>query len=179
MNVHLTSGIVAFICWSAFSTWYYVSFIKDFGTTEPVVTNVISAPLPEPVEEPADTLSEASPVEFAPVNINESFLFAKNSTVLLKPGQMTVFIESVQRDIKDREVSVTIVGHTCDLGGEAYNQTLGLQRARFFENLIKELVPPENISVKSMGETDPMVTNDSEENRKQNRRVNLLITTEL
>ncbi|MGK7296557.1 MAG: OmpA family protein, partial [Candidatus Wenzhouxiangella sp. M2_3B_020] len=69
---------------------------------------------------------------------------------------------------------VSVVGHTCDIGPEAYNQRLSNRRA---ESVKRELVAlgvdPNAIVTDGRGESDPLVPNTSEENRELNRRVDV------
>lgn len=44
MNVNLSLGILSFILWSTFSTWYYVNFIKEFPEDESMVNRPIETP---------------------------------------------------------------------------------------------------------------------------------------
>ncbi|MEQ8691405.1 MAG: Ig-like domain-containing protein, partial [Pseudomonadales bacterium] len=69
---------------------------------------------------------------------------------------------------------VSVVGHTCDLGPESYNQSLSARRAEAVKReLVKLGVDPEAIVTDGRGEADPRVPNISEENRKLNRRVDV------
>ena len=74
---------------------------------------------------------------------------------------------------------VSIEGHTCDIGGDAYNIKLSTERATsVYKYLIeKERIAKDRLSVMGYGESRPIMQNDSEENRAQNRRVEIIITT--
>ena len=72
---------------------------------------------------------------------------------------------------------ITIAGHTCDIGSDKYNLKLSKERAEavmnYFinnENLLKD-----NLSPVGYGKEKPIVSNDSEENRAKNRRVEIII----
>lgn len=65
-----------------------------------------------------------------------------------------------------------ISGHTDDKGSESFNQTLSEKRANAVKNYLVSLgANPLNIAAIGYGETQPIVPNDSEENRAKNRRV--------
>ncbi|MDR0873115.1 MAG: OmpA family protein, partial [Prevotellaceae bacterium] len=67
-------------------------------------------------------------------------------------------------------------GHTCDLGREEFNLNLGQMRAEVVrEYLITKGFMGDNLIATSKGESTPIVVNDSEANRKINRRVVFLI----
>ena len=69
---------------------------------------------------------------------------------------------------------VQIVGHTDDIGTDAYNKRLGQRRAlAVCEALIRLGVSPNILEPVSKGESAPLVPNDTEFNRSLNRRVEL------
>lgn len=69
---------------------------------------------------------------------------------------------------------VSVVGHTCDLGPESYNEGLSNRRAEAVKRELVALgVDPEAIVTDGRGEAEPRVPNTSEENRRLNRRVDV------
>ena len=71
---------------------------------------------------------------------------------------------------------ITITGHTCDIGTKDSNYRLGLARAQSLANEFKEMgVLESQLDVRSKGELEPLYPNDSEQNRKRNRRVEIII----
>ena len=69
---------------------------------------------------------------------------------------------------------VSVVGHTCDLGTERYNEQLSDRRAEAVKRELVSLgVDADAIVTDGRGELDPFVPNISEANRKLNRRVEL------
>ncbi len=75
--------------------------------------------------------------------------------------------------------TLNVVGHTCDIGTEEYNQGLSERRARsVVEYLRSQGVDDADINWEGRGELDPRYPNDSEENRSRNRRVELSFVTE-
>ena len=69
---------------------------------------------------------------------------------------------------------VQIVGHTDDVGTDAYNKRLGQRRAlAVCEALIRLGVSPNILEPVSKGEKAPFVPNDTDFNRSLNRRVEL------
>jgi outer membrane protein OmpA-like peptidoglycan-associated protein len=73
-------------------------------------------------------------------------------------------------------MTVQIVGYTCDLGPESYNQKLSERRAKAVRDfLVNEVgVDSNRINVSGAGESRPAYPNDSEANRKKNRRVEFI-----
>lgn len=70
--------------------------------------------------------------------------------------------------------NLLLEGHTDDVGDDNSNMKLSEERANAVANyLIKKGVASERIDVKYYGETKPVASNETEEGRKQNRRVEM------
>ncbi len=71
---------------------------------------------------------------------------------------------------------VEIQGHTDDEGADDYNLNLSQARAKAVaDRLIKKKVRKGQLTYKGYGETVPIATNDTEEGRAKNRRVQFVI----
>ena len=190
MNPHLLLGTLSFLAWSAFSTWYYVTHIKDFERRPDFVEGA-EVPYeggleeePEVAENSAidnnipekEQISEEVELEtLPPIQIAKRLQFHKNSIRLISPQELDHFVDSVQPILTTRDLEIEIVGHTCDLGTEKHNQQLGLRRAQFIAEKLATQVADEIVD--SQGELDPLVPNISEKNRIKNRRVTIKITS--
>ncbi len=76
----------------------------------------------------------------------------------------------------DQQVAITIEGHTDDVGGDAFNLSLGEARARSVRNyLVKQGVKPARISLISYGKERPVVDGHDDYARAQNRRGELVL----
>jgi outer membrane protein OmpA-like peptidoglycan-associated protein/mRNA-degrading endonuclease HigB of HigAB toxin-antitoxin module len=86
-------------------------------------------------------------------------------------------LNRIAKLLKERqEIVVEISGHTDNIGSPAYNNNLSLQRAKTVaEYLISQGISPERIRVKGYGEKYPVESNDTEEGRQKNRRVEFKI----
>jgi len=74
---------------------------------------------------------------------------------------------------------VEISGHTDNVGTNEYNLDLSLRRAEsVVEYLINRGIPQENLVSKGYGEEYPITSNETEEDRQYNRRVEMKIVTE-
>ncbi len=72
-------------------------------------------------------------------------------------------------------VHVVIEGHSDSQGTEDYNQRLSLRRAESVKDyLVKLGVAADRLTVRGKGESQPVASNDTEEGRAENRRVELL-----
>lgn len=70
------------------------------------------------------------------------------------------------------DIKINCIGHTCDRGTDDANMKVGLQRAEAAKDyLVKNGIASDRISTESKGSREPMVPNNSEENRRLNRRV--------
>lgn len=75
------------------------------------------------------------------------------------------------------ETDIEIQGHTDSRGSEAYNQNLSIQRAGAVSNYLSQKgISSLRLTVRGFGENTPRYDNSSAEGRRQNRRVEFLIT---
>lgn len=75
-------------------------------------------------------------------------------------------------------MTIEISGHTDNVGGEADNLVLSENRAKAVLNyLTSKGIAAERIKSKGYGKTKPVSTNDTDEGRQLNRRVDFTITT--
>jgi outer membrane protein OmpA-like peptidoglycan-associated protein len=73
-------------------------------------------------------------------------------------------------------MKVTLAGHTCSIGSEAYNQKLSERRAQSVYNyLVAKGIAAERLTVFGYGEMRPAFSNDTEDGRSKNRRVEVII----
>ena len=74
------------------------------------------------------------------------------------------------------DVKIRLEGHTDDVGEEAYNQKLSEDRAGAVKNyLVKQGIDGKRIRTVGFGETKPLILEQTEEARSQNRRVEFYI----
>lgn len=77
---------------------------------------------------------------------------------------------------KSPNLKIEIGGHTDSDGSDSYNLTLSGDRAKAVrEYIVAQGVSASQISSKGYGETKPVATNDTEEGKQQNRRVEFSI----
>lgn len=74
------------------------------------------------------------------------------------------------------EMRIRIIGHTDNVGSDKFNQSLSEQRANSVRSeLIRRGINPDRIEAEGKGKTEPVATNDTEEGRALNRRVEFVI----
>lgn len=75
------------------------------------------------------------------------------------------------------DTNIEIQGHTDNSGSDGHNMKLSKRRASSVANSLRNSgVAGNRISIKGYGENSPNYTNDTEDGRTQNRRVEFLIT---
>jgi len=109
----------------------------------------------------------AKPLVFDSLTLNfvfDSAELAANADEALAPA--LIFIG------KYPDARFEIIGHTDAYGTEAYNRALSLRRARALQQRLVELgVSSARLDVSGQGESNPLVTNETEDGRARNRRV--------
>lgn len=86
-----------------------------------------------------------------------------------------VFEQVMERLNEDPELRIEIVGHTDDVGPTRFNQRLSELRAQAIFDILEELgADPDRMTSLGKGEGEPLVPNDTEENRAENRRVEIV-----
>ncbi|NUM53162.1 MAG: OmpA family protein [Candidatus Hydrogenedentes bacterium] len=122
------------------------------------------ADLPAPIPPKKQVLVTSKPV-FGHV------LFDLNKAALGSAGKAVV--DELIAALKEfPDVRVVVEGHACDLGTTAFNLQLGTRRAEVVVRyMVEHGVDRARISAKSLGDTEPAVPNDTEADRKLNRRV--------
>lgn len=76
--------------------------------------------------------------------------------------------------IANRNIKITLAGHTDDLGGREYNLALGQKRAEAVKRTLAILgVPEKQMEAISFGEEKPAALGEDEASRAKNRRVEI------
>lgn len=109
------------------------------------------------------------------VTFDSGLLFDFDSAALRNNAEenLAEFAESMQ-DFED--TSILIVGHTDSQGDEDYNQNLSERRSTSAADyLIQRGINDSRIMTTGKGESEPVASNETEEGRQQNRRVEVAI----
>ena len=109
------------------------------------------------------------------VTFESGLLFPFNSTDLNPAGRTN--LQNLANSLRSYpETEVLIVGHTDDVGSDAYNQTLSLGRADAAANVLASYgVPRDRIQTAGRGESEPIAANSDPNGQAQNRRVEVAI----
>lgn len=102
--------------------------------------------------------------------------FPYNSTEKIEDPAVDEYLEKLSNRIIESGERISLMGHTDAKGTNESNQVLGMNRAKaIYSILIEKGVSTEQIDVNSMGERQPVASNESEKGKKENRRVELKI----
>lgn len=127
-------------------------------------------PPPPPPEAPSVPVERTIVIRFDQVR----FGFG---TSTVEPHFQAALDKAADELLAEPGTRVVVEGHTDDVGDEAYNNELGLRRAEAVRDyLVARGVAAERLSVRSFGKSRPVASNDTEEGRALNRRVELHIT---
>ncbi|GGP06375.1 membrane protein [Cloacibacterium rupense] len=75
------------------------------------------------------------------------------------------------------DTNINVYGHTDSKGADAYNLTLSEKRANsVIDYMVSKGVARTRLNAMGMGESDPIASNDTDEGRAKNRRVEFAIT---
>lgn len=109
------------------------------------------------------------------VTFASGILFPFNSTEILPAGRAN--LQELANSLQKYATSdVLIVGHTDSVGTETYNMDLSQRRADAASSYLRSLgVSSARIRTSGRGETEPVQSNDTEEGRQRNRRVEVAI----
>lgn len=109
------------------------------------------------------------------LTIDSDILFAFDSSTI-REGAKPTLARIIRVLANNPDKTITVTGHTCDIGSEAYNQGLSERRANAVKQyMVTSGISASRIETAGMGETHPLVPNNSEEARMLNRRVELVI----
>jgi outer membrane protein OmpA-like peptidoglycan-associated protein len=109
------------------------------------------------------------------IELPSEVLFEHDSDVLLAAAAPS--LDAAAARILAREgARASVLGHTDDTGEDAYNLDLSRRRAAAVaRHLTEKGVPKERITIEGHGESRPAADNATEEGRRRNRRVEILI----
>lgn len=103
-------------------------------------------------------------------------LFFDSNQATLKPRSRTELDRLVEFLRQDPSLRVEVAGHTDNVGTPAANLSLSQRRAQaVLSYLSAHGVPASRLRAHGYGETKPLLANDSEVHRAQNRRIELRI----
>lgn len=95
----------------------------------------------------------------------------------LVPSTLATLDKTIAGLKKNAKAKVEIEGHTSSEGGEEYNQKLSEDRANSVRDyMIRKGISKDRVTAVGYGYSRPKASNDTEEGRKQNRRIEVRVT---
>ena len=130
-------------------------------------TKIPESNLPKP---PTELIS---PLPLVASNEEYTVYFEQSDFQLM--AESKTLLQSIGQTLKQQpEKILYIEGHTDNVGNQALNQALSEYRAKAVSTFLFNLgIKDEQLILIGYGGTRPQVANDTEENRKKNRRVSL------
>ena len=108
------------------------------------------------------------------MNLGSDYLKFEFDKAELRPEDRELLSRIAGILLTSQDYTVSVNGHTDDVGTEEYNQKLSERRAEAVRDyLVKAGLPPAILSVTGHGKTRPLVPGTSEQARAKNRRVEL------
>jgi OOP family OmpA-OmpF porin len=132
-----------------------------------------AAPPPPPAPAPPPPMAPAPPADECGRIVLRGVNFAFDRAEI--DSASAVVLDVAADTLKScPNVAVRVEGHTDSIGTDAYNQGLSERRANTVRNyLIDRGVPASRLTAVGFGESQPIASNDTDEGRALNRRVEL------
>ncbi len=97
----------------------------------------------------------------------------------LVPSSLKTLDAAIAGLKRNPKAKVEVQGHTSSEGGEEYNQQLSEDRANAVRDyMIRKGIDAGRLTARGYGYSVPKADNDTEAGRKQNRRIELVVTSE-
>jgi len=144
-------------------SYYYIDDVSLVETTSP-----------EPHDKSEPKVFETSPPDS--LLVCKNVLFQTNETVLLSSSffELDVIAEHLK---KNPQTQIEIIGHTDNSGNEKINRRLSTERAKAVADyLASKNIDRSRITYKGWGSLKAIAPNDTEEGKKQNRRVEFILS---
>jgi len=137
---------------------------KTVPPSKPATTETAPSPAPPPVEtEPEEFLWSV-----------KSYMVSETTLSDTQKQELDVIIAMLQQN---PETKFYIYGHSCDIGNARANEKISLQRAEQVKKYVlsKGISEKRILGIAAKGDTEPLLPNINDENRRINRRVEIKI----
>jgi outer membrane protein OmpA-like peptidoglycan-associated protein len=125
--------------------------------------------------ESGQAVVEKLPNDVVRVTMTSQTAFETDSSAI-KPGFHSTLDKLADVVVRYGKTSLTIVGHTDNVGSGPYNQGLSERRARSVaQHFESKNVDPVRLALVGKGESAPVAANTSESGRQRNRRVEIYV----
>jgi len=104
-------------------------------------------------------------------------IFFNTNQYNLLPASVTELTTLVDLLKSNTNINIEIQGHTDNVGNVKDNEKLSMQRAKaVYDYLLENKIAADRLTYKGYGETKPIAPNDTNENKKLNRRTSFVIS---
>lgn len=155
------------------------SVFKKKSVSAPPAPVVVQTPAPVPVveEKPCYTLDEINDLMLKGESVAGKTICAIND-INFEFGESTIksesyaYLDKLANTLVRTRARIEVKGHTDNVGTEEFNMDLSRKRAQaVVDYLVKRGVSQDKLSYSYYGMSKPLATNDTEEGRTLNRRV--------
>ena len=145
------------------------------GKNDPIASN--DTPEGRVQNRRVDIIVVAEPRALDTIRFPSVALFPRRSADITDQGRAILEKNrEASRELLKRASYIEVVGHTDDVGDDAYNQKLSEQRATAVRDyLVAAGIDGSKIVTVGMGEGMPVASNTTDEGRAENRRVDVLV----
>jgi outer membrane protein OmpA-like peptidoglycan-associated protein len=118
---------------------------------------------------------EKLPNDVVRITMTNQTAFETNSADI-KPGFHSTMDKVADVVVRYNKTTLTVVGHTDDVGSNAYNQALSERRARSVAQYLEaRRVNAMRLAIAGKGEAQPVESNATDTGRQANRRVEIYV----
>jgi len=145
------------------------------GAIGAVIGNRMDQQAKKMEEELGETVTVERVGEGIKLTFNSQLLFDFGKANLRESNKID--LQKFAETLNDNpETDLLIVGHTDSVGSKSFNQKLSEDRAAAVSNyLVTQGISSTRLRIQGDGENQPIVSNNTEENRSLNRRVEIAI----
>lgn len=107
-------------------------------------------------------------------DVYDNLQFETNKSIILDSSKP--YLDELVNVLKETNWTLTLIGHTDNIGNDADNLILSKKRADAVKNyLVSKGISDVRIYTIGKGETEPLVSNETSQGREKNRRVEFII----
>jgi outer membrane protein OmpA-like peptidoglycan-associated protein len=148
-------------------TWYEGAPLRDRGSEAEAVKEKLA-------DAGVDDVAVTSTDEGLSISIQNIHFIADQAIILPSECDRLDAVAEALKSVGDRTIKA--VGHTADIGTAESQYLLSVERAKVVvEEMVKRGLPAKIFIYEGRGGTEPVGSNDSEEGRASNRRVEFII----
>ena len=149
--------------------WYYQGFAHKYGIT------FDAQYIGETCPDSSMVLREDEPLS-QKFNLSSNVLFDYDKSELKEESKAS--LDSLLNRMLDIDIkTITVIGHSCNTGTDAYNLKLSQHRADTIRDYLISKINKPGITYRSIGRgaSEPLVDDDSEASKSKNRRVEIIV----